>query len=242
MTMTCLVVGASGATGRLLVAELLARGHRVRVLLRAPGRLPQALREAPGLSLVGSSALDLSAADLARQVEGCDAVASCIGHTMSWRGMFGPPRRLVTETTRRLCEAIAALRPARPVRFVLMCSAGVRNQDLSEPISWGQHSLLALLRLLLPPHADNEQAAEQLRRRVGAQAQGIEWAVLRPDALVDSEQPTPYTLHPSPTRSALFDSGRSSRINVAHCMAELLCEEPTWQRWKGRMPVLYDEA
>jgi nucleoside-diphosphate-sugar epimerase len=46
----------------------------------------------------------------------------------------------------------------------------------------------------------------------------------------------------SPTRSPIFEVGSTSRINVAHCMAELLTGEALWRTWKGRMPVIYNPA
>jgi len=42
------------------------------------------------------------------------------------------------------------------------------------------------------------------------------------------------------TRSALFASGVTSRINVAHFMANLITDDHLWQQWKGRMPVIYN--
>jgi uncharacterized protein YbjT (DUF2867 family) len=38
--MTILVVGASGATGRLLVQHLLDRGQNVKIIVRSPEKLP----------------------------------------------------------------------------------------------------------------------------------------------------------------------------------------------------------
>jgi uncharacterized protein YbjT (DUF2867 family) len=38
--MTILVVGATGATGRLLVEQLLARGQDVKMIVRSPDKLP----------------------------------------------------------------------------------------------------------------------------------------------------------------------------------------------------------
>lgn len=63
---------------------------------------------------------------------------------------------------------------------------------------------------------------------------------MRPDGLVDHDEVSEYELHPSPTRSAIFDSGQTSRINVAHFMASLLTEEEPWARWKGATPVIHD--
>jgi hypothetical protein len=43
-------------------------------------------------------------------------------------------------------------------------------------------------------------------------------------------------------RSALFDPGVTSRINVAHFMADLITDEDEWKKWKGQMPVIYNRA
>lgn len=239
--MTTLVLGASGATGRLLVGQLLARGEPVRALLRSPDAL-LALRGDSRLSLIRASVLDLDEAAMARHVAGCSAVASCLGHPLSLRGIYGQPRRLVLDALRRLCQAIVASAPPRPVRVVLMNTAGNSNRDLREPASLAQRAVVALVRALVPPHADNEAASDYLRTIVGQTHPLIQWVVVRPDSLVDRDAVSGYETHPSPTRSAIFDAGRTSRINVAHFMAELAMGGAAWERWRGRMPVIYDTA
>lgn len=47
-----------------------------------------------------------------------------------------------------------------------------------------------MVRLLPPPNADNEDAADHLRVHIGADAGAIEWAVVRSDALVDEGEIT----------------------------------------------------
>ena len=86
---------------------------------------------------------------------------------MTFKGMYGHPRKLVTDATRRLSEAIQANRPEKPTKFVLMNTTGNRNRDLNEPISFTEKFIVGLLRLLLPPHSDNEQAADYLRSKIG---------------------------------------------------------------------------
>jgi hypothetical protein len=239
--MTTLVVGASGATGRLLVQQLLARGEHVRIIVRSPANLPDEITGHDNLSVIRASVLDLSDNELAECVSGCSAVASCLGHNMTFKGMFGPPRRLVTDATRRLCSAIKANEPAAPVRFVLMNTSGNRNRDLDEQISLGERCVIGLLRLLLPPHADNEDAADYLRTQIGQNDEVIQWAAVRPDALIDEAEVTSFEVHASPTRSAIFDAGKTSRINVGCFMADLICDDEIWKRWKGRMPVIYNK-
>ena len=239
--MNILIVGASGATGRWLVEQLLERGHTVKAIVRSADRLPETVRHHDNLSVIEASVLDLSDAELAQHVQGCDAVASCLGHNLTLKGIYGQPRRLVTDATRRLCDAIKANAPKGPTKFVLMNTTGNRNRDLHEPISVAQHLVIGLLRLILPPHVDNEQAADYLRTEIGQTDGLIQWVAVRPDGLIDEDEVTPYELHPSPTRSAIFDAGQVSRINVAHFMADLITNDETWQRWQGQMPVIYSK-
>ncbi|WP_145077507.1 NAD(P)-dependent oxidoreductase [Aureliella helgolandensis] len=240
--MTTLVLGASGATGILLVEQLLQRDLHVRAIVRSSAKLPQTLMEHPRLSLIETSIADATDAEMTRFVDGCDAVASCLGHNLTLKGIFGRPRRLVTEATQRVCLAAQANASSTPTKFVLMNTAGNSNRDLNEPISWAQRCIMVLLRNMVPPHRDNEMAADHLRTAIGPTSPSIEWVVVRPDTLTNAPTVTQYTLHPSPTRSAIFNAGESSRINVAHFMAEMIADADTWNRWKGQMPVLYNVA
>jgi NAD(P)-dependent dehydrogenase (short-subunit alcohol dehydrogenase family) len=240
--MTTLVVGASGATGQLLVEQLLKQGQNVRVIVRSPENLSELLKNHDSLSVIHASVLDLSDAELAQHVRGCDAVASCLGHNMSLKGIYGRPLRLVTDATSRLCNAIKANKSEESTKFVLMNTAGNSNRDLQETISFGQRCVIGLLRLLLPPHVDNERAADYLRTRIGQNDGTIEWTAVRPDHLINEDEVTEYEVHPSPTRSAIFDAGSTSRINVAYFMTRLITEDDIWDKWKGQMPVIYNKA
>lgn len=240
--MTNLVVGATGATGRLLVAQLLDRGQSVRAIVRSPESLPVSIRDHERLTTIHASVLDLGDDEMAQHVRGCTAVASCLGHTLSLKGIFGDPRRLVVAATIRLCNAIHSNESNATTKFVLMNTAGNSNRDLQETISISQGYVISLLRLLLPPHVDNERAADYLRTNIGQKDKTLEWAVVRPDTLIDEDQVTEYELHPSPTRSAIFNAGTTSRINVAHFMADLMTDGDIWNRWKGKMPVIYNKG
>ena len=158
--MTTLVVGASGATGRLLVGHLLNRGQKVKIIVRSPNKLPEFFQNNDNLSVIHASVLDLSDAEMTRHVNGCEAVASCLGHNMSIKGIYGHPRRLVTEAARRLCNAIKANKPVEPVKFILMNTTGNSNRDLSEQILFGQKCVIWLLRLLLPPRCQEFQLGQ----------------------------------------------------------------------------------
>jgi nucleoside-diphosphate-sugar epimerase len=239
--MKVFIAGSTGATGKELTAQLLERGHQVVTVVRSTSSLPDDIHNHSNLSVTQASLLDLSDTQLQDLVKDCEAVASCLGHNLTLKGIYGPPRKLVTAATRRLCQAAKANQPQNPVKFVLMNTTGNRNQDLNEPRSLSEKLVVGLLRVLLPPQADNETAAEYLRMQIGQNDALIEWVAVRPDGLIDEETVTKYTLHPSPTRSPIFDSGQTSRINVGHFMAELITNEVIWREWQGQMPVIYNK-
>lgn len=239
--MTTLIVGATGATGRLLVEQLLNRGMNVKVIVRSPHKLADEVRNHSNLSIVEASVLELTDNEMADHVRGCTAVASCLGHTMDFKGMYGQPRMLVTDAVRRLCNAIKANTPSQPVKFVLMNTAGNSNRDIPEKISFAQQIVMGLLRLLVPPVVDNEKAAEYLRVEIGQDDPVIEWAAVRPSNLTDESEVTEYETHRSPTLSAIFEHGETSRINVGHFMADLIADDAVWDKWKGQMPVIYNK-
>lgn len=239
--MTVLVVGASGATGSKLVEQLLVQNQKVKVIVRSPEKLPLSWKTNDNLEIITASVLDLSDAEMRTIVSDCDAVASCLGHNLTFNGIYGKPRRLVTDATRRLCDAIKANHPQSTIKFVLMNTTGNRNRDLNESISFAQKCVIGILRLLLPPHVDNEKAADYLRTQIGQNDTYIEWTAVRPDGLINEDKVTPYEIHPSPTRSAIFNAGKVSRINVAHFMERLITDDNLWNKWKGQMPVIYSK-
>lgn len=238
--MTILVVGASGATGIRLVEELLNREQDVKIIVRSTKNLPDKIKNNKRLTTIAASVLELSDEEMKQHVAGCNAVASCLGHNLTFKGIYGKPRRLVAEATQRLCMAIKANKNGKPTKFVLMNTVANRNRDLNEPIPFIQRCVIGFLRLVLPPQPDNEKAAEYLRTVIGQRDNDIEWTAVRPSSLVDEESTSEIEVYSSPTRSILND-GQVSRINVGHFMADLITNNDTWKTWKGQMPVIYNK-
>ena len=236
---TVLVVGASGATGRLLVEQLLDCGQVVKIIVRSKNNIPEPIKNHTNISIIQASILDLSISELNRYVKGCNAIVSCLGHNLSFKGIFGKPRRLVTDATKRLCTAIKVGEPESTVKYILMNTVGNRNRDLNEKISFAERCVIWLLRILLPPHIDNEEAADFLRTKIGQDDNTIDWVAVRPSGLVDEQEVTEYRIHPSPVSSAIFNDGKVSRVNVAALMNKLITDQNLWEKWKGQMPVIY---
>jgi nucleoside-diphosphate-sugar epimerase len=240
--MATFIVGASGETGKHLVEQLLESGQRVKIVVRPASNVPDNWNSNEKITIIRRNITEITVEEMAEYIADCQSVASCLGHNLTLKGMYGKPRKLVSDTVRLLCEAIQKNTPNKQIKFVLMNTTGNRNRDLNEPISVGERIVIGLLRLLLPPHPDNEKAADYLRVQIGQSNPYIEWVAVRPDTLINDKNVSEYALHTSPTRSALFNPGKTSRINVANLMSRLITDENLWNTWKGQMPVIYNST
>ena len=119
--MKILVLGATGATGQLIVRDAAASGHSVVALVRAKAR-----SDLPGAELIEGDARDEGT--LARALDGCDAVVSALGTGMGFREVELPIGHVPSE----LCYSagtspskIAHARglPSRPARSWMNCQA-----------------------------------------------------------------------------------------------------------------------
>ena len=240
--MTTLVLGASGATGKQLVEQLLIMKQNVKVIVRPASKIPDSWNNNEQITIIKTCVSDASEDEMAEYLVGCESVASCLGHNITMKGIWGKPRRLVTNSVKLICAAIHKNSNEMPIKFVLMNTTGNRNKDLKESFTVGEKLVMGLIRLLVPPQLDNEAAADFLRVNIGQKNKLIDWVAVRPDGLVNEDKVTEYEVYPSPTRSAIFNAGTVSRINVGHFMANLIVDDELWNKWKGQMPVIYSKA
>ncbi|OFZ01717.1 MAG: hypothetical protein A2070_11755 [Bdellovibrionales bacterium GWC1_52_8] len=234
---TVLLVGGSGRTGMRVLEQLLNRGIRVRVIVRSPQKLPISTAKHPNLSIVEANLLSLSDEDLLRHISGCDAVISCLGHNISFNSIFFPPRDLVQQATARLCRVIETIRPEKPIKFILMSSVSVNHpRDLDTRRGKFEKTFLWMLRAVLPPAKDNQQAANFLFDKIGTDNAFAQWTAVRPDTLLKGDV-SEYILQENFV-SSLFAPDNTNMANVAHFMCELVTNSEAWDRWKGKLPVI----
>ena len=210
-------------------------------MVRSAERLPADVADDPRLTVVVADLLSLSDAQVKEQVDGCDTVISCLGHTASAQGMFGSPRDLVCRSVERVCRAARDLRPARRVKLVLMSSVSVhRPGGLDTRRGRFETACVWLLCGLVPPARDNQSAADFLGEVVGTTDPYLQWVAVRPDSLKDGDV-TEYTLHEGLVDS-LFRPGQTNMANVAHFMCELATDSRAWELWRGKLPVIVNAA
>jgi nucleoside-diphosphate-sugar epimerase len=234
-----LVVGASGNTGRNVVKQLLELGHSVHVIVRTTNKLSEDILKHQNINIIKASILDIKEVKMVNLVSGSDAIISCLGHNLSFKGIFGEPKRLCTDASKNLCEAIKSSKPNSAVKFILMSSVGVKNGEIIEQRSLFENIVLTLLRWFIPPHKDNEMALDYLISSIGNSNKHIEWCAVRPDSLIDNEI-SKFEIIESPI-TGIFDGRPTSRENVANFMTQLIEDNTLWSMWKFKTPVIMNE-
>jgi putative NADH-flavin reductase len=200
--MKILVLGATGATGQLIVRDAAASGHHVVALVRA-----KASSNLPGAEVIEGDVRDEGT--LARALNGCDAVVSALGTGMGLREVD-----LLTVATRAL---VAAMTRAGVRRLICISALGVgdsRNHGgfvfdrLFQPL------------LLGPAYKDKE------RQEAAIRASSLDWVVVRPAMLTNGP---PRGRIRATTDLAGVKGGKIARAEVAQFVVEQLTTD-TWLR------------
>ncbi len=89
-----------------------------------------------------------------------------------------------------------------------------------------------LLRGVLPPARDNQEAADFLHDSTGTSSSYVRWAAVRPDTLLEGDV-SEYTLHENLV-SSLYRPNSTNRAIIAHFMREMVRSEVALDRWSGR--------
>ena len=239
--LTVLLLGGTGRTGGRVLQQLLGVGIHVRAVVRSAERLPAGVTDDPRLTVVVGDLLSLSDEQVGEQVGGCDVVISCLGHTLSAQGMFGSPRDLACRSVERVYRAVCGLRPAQPVKLILMSSVSVhRAGGLDTRRGRFEKAVVWTLRGLIPPARDNQCAADFLHDVIEPADPFAQWVAVRPDSLKDGGV-TEYMLHKGLVGS-LSRPGETNMANVAHFICELATDPRAWEAWQGKLPVIVNAA
>lgn len=171
---TVAVVGASGATGSLVVDRLADAGHEVIAICRSrPGVLPQGARHA------ATDVLDPGA--VTRALEGAEAVVVTLGISdnpllVRLRGARSTADDVRSRGTRHV---VAAMREHGARRLVVLSTYGIG--DSAAGLS---PSMRVIVAGLLAPQFRDHAAQEEV-----VTTSGLDWTIARPVNLVDEDRP-----------------------------------------------------
>lgn len=206
MAMRITVIGATGTTGRHVVARALAQGHEVVAVARRPETLPPAAR----LTVRKGDVLD--AESLASAIAGADAVISCIGPTKNLS-----PGTVMSEGVPNI---IAACRRKGVRRLVLQSGITLSDgQELSAPNRWA----VRVLRRVFAKACDDKAIAERALQR-----SELEWVLVRAVGLREAPATARYTAGPRARVAPLLP------LPFADC-ADCLVRATSEPAWVGRI-------
>ncbi len=193
-----LIVGATGGTGRQLVAQALDRGYAVTALARDPSRLHVTH---PRLTVVRGDVLDGASVDAAMQ--GQDAVLSALGHNR----YFGPTRIL----SRGTGNILRAMEAQGVSRFVCETSLGLGESAFR----LGLYYTLFVIPVILPFYFWDKTRQERIIAASRAQ-----WVIVRPGVLTNGAKRG--VVRHGPDLGSFLWSVRVSRADVAEFMLNQL--------------------
>jgi uncharacterized protein YbjT (DUF2867 family) len=160
--MKILVLGATGATGQLIVRDATASGHYVVALVRAKANS----------NLAGAEVIEGDVRDeetLVRALNGCDAVVSALGTGMGFREVD-----LLTVATRAL---VAAMTRTGVRRLICISALGVGDSRNHGGFVFDRLFQPLLLR---PAYKDKD------RQEAAIRTSSLDWVIVRPAMLTNS--------------------------------------------------------
>ena len=187
--------GATGGTGRQILAQAISQGHQIRALVRDPTRLTAPV----GVTLIRGDVLDL--APTAECVQGTEAVICALGS----HGGRTPIEAAGT------AHILTAMQTHGVRRLIAITSLGVGDsRGQLNPV----FRILMDLTLKTIMHAKAEQ--EELIK-----ASGLDWTIVRPGGLTDGPHTGTYRSGLDPT----IKGGRVSRADVADFVLKQLSDQ-----------------
>ena len=204
-----LVLGATGATGRLIVDQAVARGYDVTVLVRSAGKAS----DITGAKLIVGDARDETA--LREALEGRDAVVSALGTPVS------PFREvtLLSTATRALVSAMKAEQVSR-----LVCITGMGAGDSAGHGGFIADNVIFPL-LLKKVYADKD------RQEAIVRDSGLDWVLVRPSIL--NSKPGRGSVRALTDLSG-FHGGSIAREDVA----KFVLDQVRADTWLHRSPLI----
>lgn len=215
---------------------------QVTVIVRSADRLPAAAKGHTKLKVVVAPEghLALRVDEFAAHLRGADAVVSSLGHNLTFKGVYFPPRMLCVDSVRLICDAARQLAPSTPLRLVVVSTEGVDRPDGADPKrGLLERLLLSVLWLLLPPVGDNEAVLPYLHTEASANPH-VDFVAVRPSDMVDGDE-RPYSVFAT-LQNGIFNAGQSTRANVGAFMADLVTKTEVWTKWRNDCPQLLDDT
>lgn len=207
--MKILVLGATGATGRLIVSQALAKGHDVVALVRSKAKAV----DLAGAELIEGDARNATA--LSRAIVDCDAVVSSLGTAMS-------PFREVTTLSTATRAFVGVMEAQNVRRLVCITGLGAGNSRGHGGLFFDRVFFPLMLRKV---YADKDRQEDAIRSSV------LDWTIVRPTVLND--KPARGRIRVLTDLSGVH-GGMIARADVA----DFVVQQLTADSWLHKAPLI----
>jgi putative NADH-flavin reductase len=192
--MNLIVFGATGGTGRQIVKQALAEGHRVTAFARTPAKLD--IRH-PNLKLAKGDVLDLQSVRAA--MPGHDAVIVALG---------APARKAGTMRSQGTANIMTAMKDCGINR--LICQSSLGFGDSAEVL----HATGFVFRNIIVPILLADTFKDHERQEEAVKQSGLDWTIIRPGNMTNGPKTGTYQHGFAASRRDL--KIKVSRADVAH--------------------------
>jgi putative NADH-flavin reductase len=193
-----LIIGATGATGQILMREALAQGHEVTALARDPSAVAP---DDHSLRVLQGNALDVSS--VGEAVAGQDAVLSALG-TRSAR-----PTTLFSESTQNVIGAMNKHGVRR-----LVSITGIGAGDSKGHVGFLYDSIML-------PFVVKNIYLDKTRQEEAIKQSDLDWVIVRPAQLTDEPAKDEYNVF----LGGSYTATKISRADVAAFMLAQLTDD-----------------
>ncbi|CAL00317.1 flavin reductase [Aspergillus awamori] len=220
--MRVLVIGGSGRCGKLVIDDLLSRGHQVTTLARKPESLGGARA---GLKVVQGTPTELEDVRAAFQADIPDVVIVTLNAPRASDSPFAAPispPRLMTDCN---SNVLAAMKEFGVRKTVILQAFGVGE-------SWD--NMHCVLRLLMKKSNMSYQYDDHNATAKAVQASGLDYVMVRPSRLVETPDANqPVKVWPDHGKGVPMMAS-TSRITVARW----LVDAAESNKWDNTAPVI----
>jgi nucleoside-diphosphate-sugar epimerase len=236
--MSILLLGGTGRIGNLVLTGLLAREKTVKCIVRSKDRLKPGQADHHCITIVEADFASFSVDEMKNHLSGVSAVISCLGHNMTFSTIVFE-ELFVFKSARNVIDAINALQPSSPIKFVHLSTVGIMHPDGrdTQTRGWLERILLGSIYYLIQPLRDNQETVDYLHAMPPSNY--VEWVALRPGDFADGPAGE-YVLRSS---SSIFDKDNVTNMpNTAAALVELSSNPELWSTWKNKMPIIVNKV
>jgi putative NADH-flavin reductase len=207
---TIALIGATGQVGQKFLEQALAKGYKIKALVRNPDKVKQ---KNANLELIKGDVLNHK--DVNKTVEETDIVVSLFGHVK------GSPKWLQTEGTKNIIDA---MRNHLVFRIISLSGGGLPFPEKDKP-KFADKIIRTVMKITVPTLLNDAKKHYEILK-----ASGLKWTIVRAPILTNDEKKREY-------RVGWVGVNASTKISRAD-LADFIVNQVEDETFNHQMPFI----